>query len=957
VASREPWDKEIGHSGFRSRSALLLLAIFLISCVAIAVLARVYFVTERRQIIDSAGAELLSIRDLKIDQIMLWRAGLLRDGRSFTNDPTMQDELDAWLADPSDPKSLASLRAWMAMMAKEGDYTGATIVSGDGTHWLTESSAAPPDAITLAEARAALRSKEATLTDLFLDPATQKARMDVIAPLLAGHDDAHAVLVLRRDPAAYLYPLLQTESSPSDSAETLLIRPQGDSIMYLNDLRFRKDSALKFSKPLGNPALLANKAVSGASGIIEGVDYRGIPVIGAVGKVDDTGWYMVVKTDQSEAFAGLAQSQRSILGAAIALVVFMGLGLALAWRVRIGEYYRVRYETERSEKLLSQQYGHLTRYANDAILLADDDLRIIQANPRAESLYGYSAGELLGLSLDELLESYDSLPSGSLLTTLSESEDHTLDVGQRRKDGSLFEAEITTQAITDEGRHLHLTIVRNITAQRQAAVALRESEDRLRRTVMLTPFPMMLHAEDGEVLLVNQAWETRSGYSSEDLPTLTAWTTKAYGSQSRDVMREIDALYHSKGQKHEGEYAIHTASGETRIWDFTTAPLGKDARGRRLVISSAVDVTESKQAQQSLRESEERFRSIVNSSPTAIYLYRLEADDRLVLSSANPASDRIIGIDHQPLIGKTIEEAFPLLVDTDIPDLYRGVARGELGSRQFEIPYQDDRFSGYYSVTVFQTGPGAVAVDFIDISERKKAEEELYQRTEELVRSNAELEKFAYIASHDLQEPLRMITSYTQLLQRRYLGQLDAEADEFIGYAVDGAKRMQSLINELLVYSRVGSMGSPFTETDLEPLLDSVLKAIEVAVADNDAVITHDPMPTVLCDPTQIGQVFQNLLTNALKFHGDAPPSIHVGAEHADGEWVFSVRDNGLGIEPAYFDRIFVIFQRLESRADYPGTGMGLAICKRVIERHGGRIWVESELGRGSTFYFTLRDE
>jgi chemotaxis family two-component system sensor kinase Cph1 len=247
-----------------------------------------------------------------------------------------------------------------------------------------------------------------------------------------------------------------------------------------------------------------------------------------------------------------------------------------------------------------------------------------------------------------------------------------------------------------------------------------------------------------------------------------------------------------------------------------------------------------------------------------------------------------------------------------------------------------------------------VVVTFIDITDRKRALEELAARTEDLARSNSELEKFAYIASHDLQEPLRMVASYTQLLQRRYQGQLDADADEFIAFAVDGATRMQRLINELLAYSRVGSQGEPFVEADLEPVLDGVLEMLKLAIADSNATVTHDAMPTLACDPTQIGQVFQNLIANAIKFRRDDPPRIHIGVEASDDEWVFSVRDNGLGIEPEYFDRIFVIFQRLQSRTDYPGTGMGLAICKRIVERHGGRTWVESEEGVGSTFYFTL---
>ena len=202
-----------------------------------------------------------------------------------------------------------------------------------------------------------------------------------------------------------------------------------------------------------------------------------------------------------------------------------------------------------------------------------------------------------------------------------------------------------------------------------------------------------------------------------------------------------------------------------------------------------------------------------------------------------------------------------------------------------------------------------------------------------------------------------MVASYTQLLQRRYQGRLDADADEFIGYAVDGATRMRTLINDLLAYSRVGTQGAPLVDTDLETVLENVLANLEVSLKEAGATVEHDPMPTVLCDPTQIGQVLQNLISNALKFRGTQAPLIKVGARRDGAEWVFSVSDNGIGIDPQYFDRIFVIFQRLESRSKYPGTGIGLAICKRIVARHGGRIWVESEPGSGSTFYFTLHTE
>jgi signal transduction histidine kinase/DNA-binding response OmpR family regulator len=233
-------------------------------------------------------------------------------------------------------------------------------------------------------------------------------------------------------------------------------------------------------------------------------------------------------------------------------------------------------------------------------------------------------------------------------------------------------------------------------------------------------------------------------------------------------------------------------------------------------------------------------------------------------------------------------------------------------------------------------------------------EQRVEERTTELQRSNAELEQFAYVASHDLQEPLRKVVGYTQLLGKRYVGKLDADADEFITYAVDAARRMQQLIQDLLTYSRVGRQGKELALVDCEVILAQALRNLQVLIQENGALITHDPLPRVTADAGQFVQLFQNLIGNAIKFHGDQPPHVHVGVARQDHDWVFSVRDNGIGIDPQYAERIFLMFQRLHSRSAYPGTGIGLAVCQKIVQRHGGRIWVESQLGEGATFAFAI---
>jgi light-regulated signal transduction histidine kinase (bacteriophytochrome) len=233
-------------------------------------------------------------------------------------------------------------------------------------------------------------------------------------------------------------------------------------------------------------------------------------------------------------------------------------------------------------------------------------------------------------------------------------------------------------------------------------------------------------------------------------------------------------------------------------------------------------------------------------------------------------------------------------------------------------------------------------------------EEALRHTAADLARSNADLGQFAYVASHDLQEPLRAVRGCLQLLQQRYAGRLDARGDEYIRHAVEGADRMRMLIQGLLAYSGVTTYGGAFTPTDCTAVLKQALANLKVAIEESGAVVTHTPLPTVPVDATQLLQVFQNLVGNAIKFRAAAPPAISISAECRADEWRFAVRDNGIGIEPQYAKRIFVIFQRLHTRVEYPGTGIGLALCQKIVERHGGRIWVESALGQGATFFFTL---
>lgn len=440
-----------------------------------------------------------------------------------------------------------------------------------------------------------------------------------------------------------------------------------------------------------------------------------------------------------------------------------------------------------------------------------------------------------------------------------------------------------------------------------------------------------------------------------------------------------------------------------RTWVSTTKVPLRDGRGRIVgLVGISRDITQRKQAQEALAWEAGVNAAVAELSGALIGSASLEDISSLVLMHARRLTGSRLGyvghIDERtgylvcPTLTQDIWESCRVEGKDIVFEVFRGLWGWVLNHRKpvlTNAPAEDPRSlgppPGHLPIERFLSVPALIGEELLgqvsvanpdrdyderDLAmlerlaslyalavQRERADRALRQTAAELARSNAELEQFAYVASHDLQEPLRMVWSYVQLLERRYAGKLDADADEFIHFAVDGARRMQTLISDLLTYSRVRTRGKEPQPTDAGEVLEGVLANLRETVRQAGAAVTHAQLPTVLADRTQLGQVFQNLIGNAIKYRGEAPPSVHVSAEPDGDMWRFAVRDNGIGIEPEHHDRIFVVFHRLHGRDEYPGTGIGLAVCKNIVERHGGRIWVESEPGKGSTFYFTLPQE
>jgi PAS domain S-box-containing protein len=489
----------------------------------------------------------------------------------------------------------------------------------------------------------------------------------------------------------------------------------------------------------------------------------------------------------------------------------------------------------------------------------------------------------------------------------------------------------------------------------------RESEAKYRGLLEAAPDAMVVVNQGGEIVLLNVQAEKQFGYSRDELvgqkvkniipegfaERLIADSTR---SAAEALAQQIGTGIELTGRRKDGsEFPI----------EIMLSPL-ENAEG--ILVTAAIrDITVRKDAEKHLAQMEGRYRGLLEAAPDAMVV--VNQDGEIVL--LNLQAEKQFGYSRDELVGQKVKNIIPegfaerLIADgtrTAAEALAQQIGTGiEISGRRKD----GSEFPIEIMLSPLENAQGILVTAAIrDITERKKSQEHLLRTVGELKRSNDELQQFAYVSSHDLQEPLRMVASYTQLLAKRYTGRLDSDADEFIAFAVDGCNRMQGLIQDLLAYSRAGTSGKTLREISSENALKEARSNLRAAIEESGAVVTHDSLPAITTDDTQLAQVFQNLVGNAIKYRSAEVPRVHVSATKNGGnEWIFSVRDNGLGIDSRYFERIFILFQRLHGREEFEGTGIGLAICKKIVERLGGRIWVESQIEKGSTFYFALPEK
>jgi len=609
---------------------------------------------------------------------------------------------------------------------------------------------------------------------------------------------------------------------------------------------------------------------------------------------------------------------------------------------------RKRVEAALAEEV--RQRRVLFEQSKDGIVVRDASGKVLEANQSFARMLGYSVEETQQLHVWDWEPSLtrDLIPEKNRTIRNAPA---TFERRLRRKDGSWLDVETSMSAVDLGGRVLYYSVVRDTTDRKRVEAALVEEVSRRRVLFEQSKDGIIVFDRSGKTIESNQSFARMLGYSVEELHDLHVWDYDDH--MTRDQILEAMATIQSVPTTFETCHRRKDGNLVDVEVSSTAIELGADT----VYYAVVRDITDRKRAQEALRVSEQRFKLIAQAVDEAFWITD-PAIERMIYIS--PAYERI----WERSLESLYEDPRSFLSPVHPDDLGPTLAHLERMKSALPLDHEyrlirPDGSLMWIWNRGFPVRGAAGEVEFYvgavkDITERKRMEEALKQDAEKLARSNAELERFAYVASHDLQEPLRMVASYTQLLAKRYAGQLDERADRYIHYAVDGATRMQQLIVDLLAYSRVNSKALDLRLTDCELAVAGSLQNLKTAIEESGASVTCDPLPTFMADTTQLVQLFQNLLGNAIKFRRELPPHVHISAVDKGAEWLFSIRDNGIGIDQKHADSIFQVFQRLHGKGEYPGTGIGLALCKTVVERHGGKIWVESEVGVGSDFRFTL---
>lgn len=958
-----------------------------------------------------AEDKLSAIARLKAKEIAEWQGERLEDGYALVESPFFQSAVAEWMT-TKHPEVTDKIRVKLGSLLRNSNYSNVLLVDVDGTVCLNFSGTPSRlSAETLQSLAIALREHKPILTDLHLGPESNTPELDLISPLYNPQESAQApagAVILPINPLKFLYPLIQSWPVPSQSAETVLIRRDGNDALYLDELRHKSNTALRLRIPLSRTEVPAVKAILGKQGIVEGIDYRGVWVLAFLTAIPDSPWFLVAKVDMDEALA--ANRFESVL---IVVVVLGLLGVVLAvtgffWQQAQRKYYQVSYELEQDRKRADEalrdsekKFRSVVQSARDAIILADRSGEIILCNKGAETIFEYGEEEILGKSVTILMpERYIDAHRRGLervnSTGVSEFIGKQIELHGQRKDGSEFPLELTITIWKTEEETFYCGILRDITERKRAEEELRETNQVLRSLIQASPLAIVALDYEGKVERWNPAAERIFGWSQQEVlgkpfPGIPKENQADFRIKYGQILQGQTITIEAKHQKKDGSLIdiniltapTYDATGKVRgsvgVISDTTERKRAEEEIRRLteeleqrVIERTAqletaneelrnEITERKRAEETQR------RLIAILEGTSDFVGFADAKDTQILY-INRAGRKMTGIEEDEDVTKLkIADVHPewtnkMLRNEVLPTAIRdGVWRGECAFLN-----RDGREIPVLMVLLAHKTPSGEVVIFStvsrDITELKRAEEEikklnedLKSRASELEASNKELEAFSYSVSHDLRSPLRAIEGFSRFLFEDYSDILDDEGRRIINVIRQNTQNMGRLIDDLLSFSRLGRQDVRLSQIDMSELARAVFEELKPNIIERTLQSHINALPNGYGDRAMIQQVFVNLFSNAIKFTKPKDVAVIEVNSLAEGEEnIYYVRDNGVGFDMQYVGKLFGVFQRLHTQDEFEGTGVGLALVKRIINRHGGRVWAQGKVGEGATFYFTL---
>jgi PAS domain S-box-containing protein len=825
------------------------LVIFLIASLGIAATGWWVYGKEKARTRQTAMETLEAIADLKVGQIVNWRRERLADAAIISQNPYNTRRIVPFLRNPAPGYAADDIRAWLESIRKNYAYYDVLLLDGQGRVRLA---AAFPGTTLFPSVQAqvaeALRSGEPKFTDFYWSQGEERVLISVLAPLVDPPDQPTAsrsagVILLRIDPSIFLYPLIQVWPTPSPTAETLLVRREGEEVLYLNELRHRKGTPLTLKFPLSDQELPAAMATRGREGMIAGRDYRGVMVFGAIRRVPDSPWFMIAKVDQQEILAPLAAHFQGILVITGGLILIMGMA-GLWWgKRREARFYYGQYEAARQRQALVKHFDYLTKYANDIIILTDANLKIVEVNDRTMTAYGYSRDELLQMSATDLRDPQAQPDIGEVRRRLEQEEGLVYQTMHRRRDGTTFPVEVSVRLIEVEEQKSYQAIIRDITERQQAEAALQRERDQAQQYLDIAAVMLVALDAKGRITLINNKGCEILGYQEDELKGRDWFEVCLPPAINREVKGVFNQLMAGNIAPVENyENPVLTKTGVQPIIAFHNTVIRDESSRITGILFSGEDITQRKYTQEELQ--------------------RLNVE----------------------------------------------------------------------------------------------LEQRVWERTAQLEAANGELEAFSYSVSHDLRAPLRGIDGWTLAFLEDFAPQLDDQGRQYLDRVRTETQHMGRLIDDLLSLSQVGRAEMQREPVDLTALARTIAGRLRETGSERLVEFVIQEGLTAEGDARLLEIALMNLLDNAWKFTGKRPSAlIEFGRVPQEGEPVFFVRDNGTGFDMAYAPKLFGAFQRLHKTSEFPGTGIGLVTVRRIVHRHGGRVWAEAAVDQGATFYFTLR--